>query len=186
MNRKPSIRAASSFALRAFGLGLGLVVVSVAACSSDESTNLCDEFSAPQILPSERPVCVDATEVNQSTSRPIQLQSRGSNALIIDENVVLEGNARGHFRFQTFMDGSTTRLGIDRTNVSCPEEAFVGIVYEPTAPGWDFATLVVQSNAQNFNPLRVFYLGLAVPADDPDFDPGPKPEEAEGACPMLP
>ncbi len=151
------------------------------ACSDDESSDVCNQFSAPQILPSERPVCVDATFVDSVITRPVLLENRGASDLVIDDMMLeLQGNARGHFSLQ----------GIDQTTVSCPEEAAVGIEYAPTQPGWDTATLVIRSNAENFPTLEIFYLALAVPENDPNFVVPPKPPEAVGSdnsetCPDL-
>ena len=152
------------------------VIAVLAACGDSESSDdVCDEFAQAQILPSERPVCLnyDPTTVGTVVTRPVLLQSRGMMDLIIsgEPQLRIEGDVRGHF----ILDG------IDLTTVTCPEAAAVGIRYAPTAPGWDTATLFIESNAQNFQSLDIFFLALAVPADDPSYDPGPKPANAVGA-----
>lgn len=152
-------------------------------CSDDSSSSIptCDEFPLPQILPSERPVCLsfDPTPVGSVVTRAVQLQNLGQDTLQISD-VRLEDDGRGYFALQ----------GVDQTSLTCEESALVGVVYDPQAAGWDSATLVISSNAENFPTLRIFFLALAVPADDPDFDPGPKPPEAVGqdgseTCPTL-
>lgn len=157
-----SRNASVVFALAGFALS---------ACGDEGEADVCDDFARPQILPSERPVCLnlDPTPVGQTVTRPVLLQNLGNSELQISD-VQLEGNARGYFTLQ----------GVSPEAVICPDAAAAGIVYAPTEPGWDTATLVVSSNAENFPNLRIFFLALAVPADDPDFDPGPKPPEAVG------
>ena len=143
------------------------VLACAAACGDDAGNDVCSEFSQPQILPSEQPVCLsfDPTIVGDTATRPVLLQNLGGSDLQISE-ATLDGNERGHFALQ----------GIDVNTVTCPDAAAAGIVYSPTEPGWDDATLIIESNAQNFPTLRIYFLALAIPDNDPDYMPGPKPE----------
>ena len=162
-----------------------LLILGLAACGEDEAGGGgpsidCGAFDPPQILPVQQPICLsyDPTEVGDTASRGALLQNFGNNDLVISD-AMLTGNARSHLRIQ----GAEVNMPI-----ACPEAAAIGLVYEPSEPGWDTATLVVTSNAQNFPTLNIFLLALAVPENDPNYDPGPKPPEAlvDGdACPDM-
>ena len=161
---------------------LAVAAVGISSACSDEEGDICAEFSQPQIIPNEAPACLSdsPTVVGTVATRSIILQSRGSDPLVIETgaDTRIEDDDRGHFSLLGIMPDST---------VVCPETTFAGIEYRPTEPGWDAVNLIVRSNAQNFPTLRIFMLALAVPPNDPDFDPGPKPDEAfvDGveACP---
>ncbi|MEM7676873.1 MAG: hypothetical protein AAF449_12790 [Myxococcota bacterium] len=172
MNLNPSfnIRASSGVRWRLLPMA-ALIGAALIACGDEGEADICDDFARPQIIPSERPVCLnlDPTTVGQTVTRPVLLQNLGNSELQLAD-IQLEGNSRGHFTLQ----------GVNPQAVTCPDAAAAGIVYEPTEPGWDTATLVVSSNAENFPNLRIFFLALAVPDDDPSYDPGPKPPEAVG------
>ena len=159
-------------------ISLAMMAAGAAACSGgDGAADAGPEFERPQIWPDRAPLCLsyDLVRVGEVPSIPIQLENRGRQQLVI-ESAELVGDTRGFF----------TRRGPDRTVVETYDEALIQIDYRPTEPGWDYAELVIVSNAQNYPTLRVSVLARAAPEGDVDggvssWDAGPKPAAATGA-----
>ncbi len=166
-----SLRRTTCVASLALALALALMGGWI-GCSEDEEA-ACSEFDLPQVAASAQPICIsdDPTPVDTVATRDILIQNLGNADLEITSSS-LEGNDRGYFSVE----------GLQPTTLMCPETVAARIVYAPTQPGWDTATLVVRSNAENFPTLEIFVLGLATPVDDPDFSPT-RPTGAVGACP---
>ena len=153
-------------------------MMSLAACG-DEEDDPCDAFDLPQIWPDVNPVCLNytPTPVGTPITRSILIDNRGRDDLQITSATLVDET-----------NGDFTLQGINKQTIACGEDpAAAQVVFQPSGPGWAAATVVIESNAQNFVPLRVYFLGLGVPPNDPDYDPGRKPDSAfdEGieACP---
>ncbi|MCA9553038.1 MAG: hypothetical protein KC933_23580 [Myxococcales bacterium] len=151
------------------------LTLAAAACSGEDTpADAGPQYELPQILPDVAPLCLnyDLIRVGDVRSIPVQLENKGRQQLVI-ESVEVEGDTRGFF----------TKNGPDLTVVETYEKALVQLNYQPTAAGWDYAELVVKSNAENYPTLRISVLGRAAPEGDVDggvenWDAGPKPPEA--------
>lgn len=163
--------------MRTHHLSAGLLATAMcvnAACSDGKCDGAEALFEAPQILPSQAPVCLDRvdTVVGSVRTHPVLLSNYGKNALEI-ANAEIVDDLRGTFELQ----------GIEPNRLASLEEAVAQVAYRPTEPGWDYAVLQVRSNAENYPTLRVAILARAVPAnlDGGVYDPGEKPAESRGA-----
>lgn len=161
--------------LYALGLGLSLGLL---GCDGEETPDAGLNFEQPQILPDLQPVCLSYRPVRAGTTQTqaLNLKNYGRQPLLIDG-----AQFRDIGRPNTF-----TLQGINPTaptGVPGGDQAALQFIYSPTEPGWDYATLVVASNAENFPNLNIFTLAVAYPSDldagsEGTWDAGPKPDAA--------
>lgn len=152
---------------------LGALTLTVGCSGDDGPADAGPQFDLPQILPERAPLCLnyELTLVNSPRTFPIAVRNEGRQQLVIASSRV-EGDDRGHFSLQ----------GPDQDVVETYDTALFQLTYQPSVAGWDDATVVIESNAQNFPRLRIAVLARAVPemldAGPSEWDAGPKPPEA--------
>lgn len=161
-----------------FGLLSAALSLPVAACSGEDGpADAGPQYELPQIQPERSPLCLNytPTTVNQPKTLPLAVDNRGRQQLVIS-GARIEGDERGFLSID----------GPDVMVLETYESALFQITYSPTEPGWDEATIVVESNAQNYPVLRVSILARAEPEASTldggveSWDAGPKPPEAVG------
>lgn len=161
--------------LCAAGLGLSLGLV---GCGGDDTSDAGLDYEKPQVLPDLNPVCLSYAPIRAGTmkTQPLQLKNYGRQELVIQGGSFQDVSTANAFTLQ----GITPMAP---AGVPGGDTAVLQFIYAPTQPGWDYATLVVNSNAENFPSLRIFTLAVAVPGDvdagsEGQWDAGPKPDAA--------
>lgn len=149
------------------------------------------EFEQPQIVPQSNVLCLSYDEVpaQAQSTHFVQLTNLGRDPLEIT-GVSVDDDGRGAFAIDQMRNEDLEDCPFP-CRVRTDQDVFLRFFYTPPSPGWDHATLRVESNAQNYPSLRLFVLGKARPSDLPaaqPYDAGPKPDAARAddgteACP---